>query len=155
MKLSVSVMPPALGGKQIEEDPLFRMIGKRGIAGCRSDAAVVFGQHVGDGQILALAEAPFLPGNLVQSLGKGLGQPVGKDLGHDRAIIVVVGLAAEDEFVGAQAAGHGKAAHVVLAAAADGRDEVGVAEIVPSRLAQPLLPQIVQPGLFLRRVSSS
>ena len=90
-----------------------------------------------------------MPRDLVQPLGKGLGQSVGKDFGHDRAIVVVVGLAAADQFVGAQSAGHGKPAHVVLAAAGDRGDEVGIVVIMPSRLAQPLLPQFVQPGLLL------
>ena len=136
MKLSVSVMPAdLLGPEQLEEDPLLRMIGKGRIARRRPNAAVLFGQHVGDGEVFVSAEAPVAPRDLVQPLGKCLGQAVGKDLGHDRAIVVVVGLAAADQLVGAQAAGHGKTAHVVLPPALDRGDEIGVAVVMPCRVS--------------------
>ena len=137
-----------LGGEKIEEDPLLGVIGQRRIPGRGPDAAILLGEHVADGEVFIPAVAPFVPRDLVQPLGEGLSEAVGKDFGHDRAIVVVVGLAATDQFLSAKAAGHGETAHVVLATALDRRDEVGVAVVMPARLAQPLLPQVVQPGLF-------
>jgi hypothetical protein len=67
------------------------VIGARGVAGGRPDAAVLLGDELGGGEsVLALAEAPLLADALVQTLGEGLGEAVGDRLGHDRVVVVVL-----------------------------------------------------------------
>ncbi len=62
---------------------------------------------------------------LVQALGEGLGQAVGQRLGHDGAVVVVVGLEAPRQLVGAEAGRHREGTHVVGRPSRGGSDEVG------------------------------
>ena len=74
---------------------------------------------------------------LVEVLGERLGEPVGERLDHDRVVVVVLGLEAGGELVGADARGDRERAEVV----AGGRDEVGEAAVRPRSPYVGLLAQ--------------
>ena len=102
-----------------------RVVGAGRVAGGRADAAVVLGDQVVGGQLLVPAVAPVAAGVLVQHLGEGLGQAVGQGLDHDRVVVVVVGLEARRQLVGAEPGRDGERADVVGQAGSARRDEVG------------------------------
>ena len=89
---------------------------------CSCDQVVV-------AQVFRRAVAPVAAGLLVQPFGKGLGQPVGQGLDHDRIVVVVLGLEAGGQFVGADARGDGKRAEVVR----PGRESRGATKSASAR----------------------
>ena len=65
----------------------------------------------------------------MQRLGERLRQPVGEQLGHDRAIVVALGAVAAGQFLEPEARRHGERPDVVLHAAAERSDEIGQRQI--------------------------
>src|SRR5690606_20282219 len=100
------------------------MVGLRGVAGGGSDAAVLFVDELLVCEVFLPAVAPLAASPLVEVLGKGLRQPVGDRLDHDRVVIVVVEIKLPREFVAADAGGDGKSPDVVDSPRVDRRDEV-------------------------------
>ena len=128
-----------LGGEQVEEDSLLGVVGARGVAGRRPDAAVLFVDELLVTQILVSAVTPVRAGALVQQLGERFGQPIGQGPDHDGVIVVMIGLEAAHEFSGAIAGGNREGTEVIESPAVGRRDEVGqrVETLLPDAL--PLL----------------
>src|SRR5205809_1076104 len=101
------------GVEQLPERPLLGVVGAGRIAGGGADAAVLFADQILGGQLLQLAEAPFLARALVQVLGKGLRQAIRQSLGHNRVVIVVIALKLLAERLDAESRRHGKSADVI------------------------------------------
>ncbi len=76
--------------EQPPEGSLLGVIGAGGVAGRRTDAAVLLLDELLLGEILAMAVAPDVAHHLVQVLGEGLGEPIGQRLGHDGVVVVVL-----------------------------------------------------------------
>ena len=78
------------GVEQAEQRRLLGVVGLRGIAGGRADAAIGFADQVVRREGLVRRVAPELPAHaLVHALGEGLGKAVGQRLDQDRGIVVV------------------------------------------------------------------
>ena len=89
--------------EQVEEPALLGVIGARGIAERRPDAAILLGDQIVVRELLGAAVAEITPRLRVQVLGKRLGQPIGQRLDDDGGVVVVLGLEAADEVVDAVA----------------------------------------------------
>ena len=113
--------------EEVPEGPLLGVVGARRVAGGGADAAVLLLDQVVVAEVLVPAEAPVAAGLLVEHLGEGLGQAVGEGLGHDRVVVVVVGLEPLRQLLGAEAGRDGEGAEVVGDARADRGEVVGQA----------------------------
>ncbi len=80
-----------------------------GVARRGPDAAVALADQIFVGELFLAAVAPIVSGGLVEPLGECLGEPVGQCLDHDRAVVVVLGFKAADEFDRADSAVRAKA----------------------------------------------
>ena len=111
---------------QREDVGLERMIGSRRIAESGADALILLGEQVPDAPLPFPLVAPQRhAGIAMQRLGERLRQPVGEQLGHDRAIVVALGAVAAGQFLEPEARRHGERPDVVLHAAAERSDEIG------------------------------
>ena len=124
------------GIEQREERLLLGVIWTGRIAGGGTDAAVALLDEGLGGEVFLAAVAPVAPRLLVEPFGKGLGQPIGECLGHDRRVVVVLAVMAAAEFLAAVARRAGEGPEVVLAAALHRCHEVG--EGVERLLSLPL-----------------
>src|SRR5258708_2302167 len=105
---------PPLTVEQRKQARLLAVVGLRGIAGRRADAAVFFPDQLHVAERLLRGVAPEFPAHpLVQALGECLGEPIGERLDHDRGIIVVRPLEALRHLVLADAGGDHEGADVV------------------------------------------
>ncbi|OPZ51202.1 MAG: hypothetical protein BWY91_02716 [bacterium ADurb.BinA028] len=126
------------------------MVGAGRVARSRPDALVVLGDEGLVAQPLSRVITPELaPDPLVQTLGEGLGEPVGERLQQDRRIVVQVGLERGHPRGQVDASGHREGAHVVAQARGLRGDEVGVGPIRYAVAVRPLLTQVVQDGADL------
>ncbi len=66
---------------------------------------------------------------LMQTLGEGFGEAVGKRLEHDGAVVVVVGLEARQMLLDADSGGQGEGAEVIRATRGARGDIIGETEI--------------------------
>ena len=98
--VSVSSMPSSSRAEQREQRPLLGVVGAGRVAERGPDPAVALGDQLLARELLA-GRVPLAPRPLVELLGEGLGEPVGERLDHDRAVVVVLGLVARRELVGA------------------------------------------------------
>src|SRR5580658_104304 len=89
------------------------MVGTRRIPGRRSDAPVFLLEKLLLRERLALAVAPLVAHALVKALGKGFGQPIGKGLGHDGVVVVVLRLERIAQLLETESGAHREAADVV------------------------------------------
>jgi hypothetical protein len=112
-----------LGAEQLEQLALLTVVGTRGIAEGRTDAAEPLGDQVLLGQVL-VRRVPLAPRRPVQELGESLREPIGQRLDHDRVVVVVLGLVASSELVGTMD-GDAEGTDVVIAR----RDVVGQAAV--------------------------
>src|SRR6185312_12098504 len=103
-----------LRSEQLEELLLLGVVGARGIAERRPDAAKALVDELFARQPVALL-VPRTPRPLVQPLRERLREPVGERLRHDRAVVVVLGLEPGDELVQAETGGDRERAEVVAA----------------------------------------
>ena len=86
--------------QQIEQGPLFGMIGLRRIAGRGANAGIAFGDQFLIAEILARGIAPMRAADaFMHHLGKRLGETIRQRLHHDRGIIVGLGLEAGGDLV--------------------------------------------------------
>ena len=129
---------------------LFGVIGARGIAGRRADAAILLVDQVRVAQVFAAAVAPFVAHALVQAFGEGLGQAVGERLGHDGVVVVVLGAESVAELLQADAGGHREGADVIGQAGLLRRDEIGQRAAGLAAFAVRLLAQEVERVEHLR-----
>jgi hypothetical protein len=142
--------------QQLEQRCLHGVVGARGVARCRTDAAVFLADHrdgvEGFGGGVAPQLAPHLP---VQPLGEGLRQAIGERLQHDRAVVVLARLECDELPFDSQAGGDGESAHVIPDAGVLRRDEIGEAVVRLARRPRVLLPQVVpdERGVAARFVS--
>ena len=79
----------------------------------------------------------------MQTLGEGLGEPVGEGLQQDRVVVVEVGLERGHPRGQVDPSGHREGAHVVAQASGLRGDEVGVGPIRYAVAVRPLLTQVV------------
>lgn len=77
--------------QQIPQDGLLGVVGAGGIARGRADAAIFFPDQIFVGELLKLAEAPFLAGALVQVFREGFREPISEGFNHDGVVVVVIG----------------------------------------------------------------
>ncbi len=113
-KLSVSLDAGVLFHlEELPENPLFRVVGARGITRRRPDAAVFFTNQIFGREIFIFAITPLLADALMEEFGEGLRQAVREGFRHDGIVIVMVGLEFPDQFLESVAAGDGKGANVI------------------------------------------
>ena len=105
--------PRTLGAEQLEELRLLAVIGARGVAEGRPDAAVALRD-----QLLVRATSVFVaPVDsrlLVEILRERLGEPIRERLDHDRRVVVVICLVPSSQLVRAVDR-HGKGAEMIVA----------------------------------------
>ena len=105
------------------------LVGQRGVADGRSDAAEVLLEQFVERQILIRRVAPIHTAHLhVQALGRRLSQAVRERLEQHQAVAVALGLVTLTERLGAVAHGDGEGADIVRAALRGRHDEVGQRE---------------------------
>ena len=120
------------------------MVRARGIAGRRTDPEVFFPDDVLHLEIFRFAEAAEFALFLVHQFGEGLGEAVAQGLGHDRAVVVLLGLKRLGEFLDAVAGGDGETAEVIGAPGGFGRDVIGEAVVELAGGFFVLLAQVVE-----------
>src|SRR5215213_2695983 len=116
-----------LRAEQLEQLPLLRVVGARGVAEGRPDAAVALGDQL----LIRAAAALLVPRTatlLVQVLGERLCQSVGERLRQDRPVVVVVALEPRRDLVGAEDPDYERPEMV---ACAGGRDVVSQRAVRP------------------------
>src|ERR1700733_1699849 len=128
------------------ESAFFRVVRAGWVAGCGTDAAIVFVNEVCRGKVFAAAIAPLIADALVKTLGEGFCEAVCDGLSHDGVVIVVLGFELLDEFFEAEAAGDGEAADVVSEAGFFRRDEVGKRAAGFLAAMVGLLTEVVEDG---------
>ena len=96
---SVSSIPDVLCAEEVEELALLRVVGAGGVAERRADAAEALRDQMSSLDSCVPVSYHSRRATLVQVLGERLGKAVGESLGHDRAVVVVLGLEAGRELV--------------------------------------------------------
>ena len=92
--------PDLARAEQLEELPLLAVVRAGRVAEGGPDAAEPLGEQLLAAELL-VGRVPLAPRPLVQPLGERLGEPVGERLDDDRLVVVVLGLVARGELVGA------------------------------------------------------
>src|SRR5262249_53581604 len=100
----------------------------------------------------SLAVTPFFAGPLMQHFGKRLGEPVGQGLGHDGAVVVLLGLESPRQLLSTVAGRHGEHAQIVSQSAGARRNVVRQAAKRGLPFAFPLLPERRESSPFLASV---
>jgi hypothetical protein len=77
--------------EQLPDGAFLGVVRTGGIAGRGPDAAILFLNHLGRGQLLGVAIAPNRSRMEVEPLRHRFGQTVRQRLGQDRAVVVVLG----------------------------------------------------------------
>ena len=98
--------------------------GQAGISGRGADAAIGFLNELLGREVFGAAVTPGVANLLVQVLGEGFGEAVGECFGHDRVVVIVVGLEARGQVGKADSSGDGECADGVAEAGLLGRNEV-------------------------------
>ena len=103
--VSVSASPASLGAEQREQLRLLAVVRAGGIAERGPDAAEALARSARSLGSCSSGAYHSRRATLVQLLGERLGEAVGERLDHDRVVVVVLGLEARGELVGAEAGG--------------------------------------------------
>ena len=122
------------------------MVGAGGVAGRRTDPAVLLADQIFAGQFFAFAKPPRFARALVQIFGKGFGQTIGQCFGHDRVVIVMVPLELLAKFLDAKSRADGKGTEIIFQAGARGCDEIRKRVIELAVSFFDLLPQKMKFG---------
>ena len=139
----------ALGIKEFEQQILLKVVGAGRVAGGRADSLVLLGDQGVVGELLVSGVAPEFDAHaLVEALGKGLGEAVGKSLKHQCAVVVVGILKDLGALVDAVTCGHRKESEGV---AARGINEVRQGHVGLALSLLALLAKGEEAALAVRR----
>ena len=126
--------------EQLPEQALFSVIRTSRVARRRTDAAITLGNQLVVGELLVTRIAPQLFTHaLMQTFGEGFRQAISERLGHDRRIVIVLGLVGLDDGAEADTSGDRERTHVVMHGSVLRRQEIGQRKIrLTCRLARLL-----------------
>src|SRR5262245_59334911 len=117
------------------------MIGTGRVAGGRPDSAIFLFNEILVTETFAATVTPFAAGALMQVFGERLGEAVGESLGHDGAVVIVLGAESIAQFFKPDPACHREGTDVVGKFRLLRRDEIRKRSARLIALAIRLLPQ--------------